>query len=94
MNEKILKHYIANIAAEIRRLRKQSKLTQVEFAKRAGVGLRFFRELEGGKTTVRADKLMRVLHFLGYHLDIKKNDPTIEQKIRDGLDEHSFNDHA
>jgi y4mF family transcriptional regulator len=74
MKEQTLKHYIVNIALQIRTLRKKSKLTQVEFAKRSGVGLRFIRELEGGKTTVRMDKLMQVLDFLGYHLELKKND--------------------
>lgn len=63
----------SNIAAQIKDLRKKSKLTQIEFAKRAGVGLRFLRELEQGKTTVRLDKLMQVLDFLGYHLELKKN---------------------
>lgn len=63
------------IAAQIRTLRKKNDLTQVEFAKRAGVGLRFLRELEQGKATVRMDKLMQVLEFLGYHLELKKNEP-------------------
>jgi len=74
MREETLKHYIGNITMQVRNLRKKNKLTQVEFAKRAGVGLRFIRELEGGKTTVRLDKLMQVLDFLGYHLELKKND--------------------
>ncbi|MCK5015060.1 MAG: helix-turn-helix transcriptional regulator [Candidatus Omnitrophica bacterium] len=76
MKEQALKHYIVNIALQIRNLRKKSKLTQVDFAKRAGVGLRFIRELEGGKTTVRMDKLMQVLDFLGYRLELRKNDAT------------------
>ena len=63
-----------NIAVQIKNLRKKIGLTQVEFAKRAGVGLRFLRELEQGKTTVRMDKLMQVLDFLGYHLDLIKNE--------------------
>ena len=79
MKEQTLKHYIVNIALQIRNLRKKSKLTQVDFAKRAGVGLRFIRELEGGKTTVRIDKLMQVLDFLGYHLELKKNEPQLTQ---------------
>ena len=65
------------MAAEIKDLRKKNGLTQVEFAKRAGVGLRFLRELEQGKTTVRMDKLMQVLDFFGYHLEPKRNDYTI-----------------
>ncbi len=65
------------IASQIKNLRKNIGLTQIEFAKRAGVGLRFLRELEQGKTTVRLDKLMQVLDFLGYHLELKKNGPPL-----------------
>ncbi len=54
-------------------LRKKSGLDQIEFAKRAGVGLRFVRELEQGKITVRLDKVSQVLDFLGYHLEVVRN---------------------
>lgn len=64
-----------NLGSQIKVLRKKIGLTQVEFAKRAGVGLRFLRELEQGKTTVRMDKLIQVLEFLGYHFEIIKNGP-------------------
>ncbi len=67
--------YIMDISLQIKNLRRKSGLTQVEFAKRAGVGLRFLRELERGKATVRMDKLMQVLAFLGYHLELKRNEP-------------------
>ena len=63
-----------NIASQIKVLRKKNGLTQIEFAKRAGVGLRFLRELEQGKATIRMDKLMQVLDFLGYHLELKRNE--------------------
>ncbi|MCK5492361.1 MAG: helix-turn-helix transcriptional regulator [Candidatus Omnitrophica bacterium] len=66
--------YILNISFQIKKLRKSSGLTQIEFAKRAGVGLRFLRELETGKMTVRMDKLMQVLDFLGYHLELKRTE--------------------
>lgn len=66
--------YMMNISLQIKNLRKKNGLTQVEFAKRAGVGLRFLRELERGKITVRIDKLMQVLDFLGYHLELKRNE--------------------
>lgn len=62
------------INEQIKQLRKQSGLTQVEFAKRAGLGLRFIRELEQGKSTVRLDKLNQVLEFFGYHLEVKRNE--------------------
>ncbi len=67
--------YMKNVIFRIKKLRKESRLTQVEFAKRVGVGLRFLRELERGKITVRVDKLMQVLEFLGYHIELKKNEP-------------------
>ncbi len=73
MEQKNLHQNIKEISLQIKHLRKKNGLTQVEFAARAGVGLRFFRELEQGKVTIRIDKLMQVLEFLGYHLEIKKN---------------------
>lgn len=80
MKEDVLKEHILNIVSQIKNLRKKNSLTQIEFAKRAGVGLRFLRELEQGKTTVRMDKLMQVLDFLGYHLELKKNEPQLTTK--------------
>ena len=64
-----------NLDKQIKELRKKTGLTQMEFSKRSGVGLRFLRELEQGKTTVRLDKVNKVLEFLGYHLELKKNEP-------------------
>ncbi len=63
-----------SINIQIRNLRKKLDLTQIDFAKRAGVGLRFLRELERGKTTVRLDKLNQVLDFLGVHLELMRNE--------------------
>ncbi len=78
-----------NISLQIRNLRKKNGLTQIEFAKRAGVGLRFLRELEHGKVTVRMDKLMQVLDFLGYHIELKRNEPqyTTKNKKTDNIRE-------
>ena len=45
------------IAAFIKENRKAAGLTQEEFAMRSGLGLRFVRELEQGKETVRMDKV-------------------------------------
>ena len=41
--------------------RKLAGLTQEEFAIRSGLGLRFVRELEQGKETVRMDKVNQAL---------------------------------
>ncbi len=57
-----------NISEFIKNKRKQAKLTQNELAKKAGVGLRFVRELEQGKTTVRLDKVNQVLKLFGAEL--------------------------
>ncbi len=45
------------IAEFIKENRKRAGLTQQEFALRSGLGLRFVRELEQGKETVRMDKV-------------------------------------
>ena len=62
------------INKQVKNLRRKLGLTQIDFAKRAGVGLRFLRELEGGKTTVRLDKLNQVLDFLGVHIELMRNE--------------------
>lgn len=43
-------------------------LTQPELAEKAGVGLRFVRELEQGKATLRLDKVNQVLQLFGYQV--------------------------
>lgn len=68
-----------NLNEHIKELRKKAGLTQVEFAKRAGVGLRFVRELEQGKSTVRLDKLNQVLEFFGHHLEAKRDEKNIKE---------------
>lgn len=45
------------IAEFIKENRRAVGLTQEEFAVRSGLGLRFIRELEQGKETVRMDKV-------------------------------------
>ena len=53
------------IAVYIRQQRKAAGLTQEEFALRSGLGLRFVRELEQGKETVRMDKVNQALAMFG-----------------------------
>jgi len=43
-------------------------LKQDELAAKAGVGLRFIRDLEQGKRTLRLDKVNQVLKLFGYEL--------------------------
>ena len=59
------------LASEIARLRRAAGLTQPELAERSGVGLRFVRELEQGKATVRLDKVKQVLDLLGHELFVR-----------------------
>ncbi len=59
-----------NIVKFIKEKRKQLKLTQPELAERAGVGLRFVRELEQGKKTVQLDKVNLVLALFGSELGV------------------------
>ena len=49
----------------IKQERKRVGLTQEEFAIRSGLGLRFVRELERGKETVRLDKVNQALAMFG-----------------------------
>ena len=49
------------IAEFIKENRRAAGLTQEEFAARSGLGLRFIRELEQGKETVRMDKVNAAL---------------------------------
>lgn len=53
------------IAEFVKEKRKEAGLTQEEFAMRAGLGLRFVRELEQGKETVRMDKVNQALAMFG-----------------------------
>lgn len=53
------------IAEYIKTSRRAAGLTQEEFAARSGLGLRFVRELEQGKETVRMDKVNVALGMFG-----------------------------
>ena len=52
----------------VREKRKLLQLTQEELSFKAGVGLRFIRELERGKPTLQMDKVNQVLKLFGYEL--------------------------
>lgn len=49
------------IAEFVKEKRKEYGLTQIDLSMKSGVGLRFVRELESGKPTVRLDKVNQVL---------------------------------
>ena len=49
--------------------RKALGLTQRDLADRAGLGLRFIRELEQGKESLRLDKVNQVLALFGHRME-------------------------
>ena len=57
-----------NLSLFVKEKRKLLGLTQEELAFKAGVGLRFIRELERSKPTLRMDKVNQVLKLFGYKL--------------------------
>ena len=57
-----------NVASFVRIRRLKLGLTQEDVAERAGVGLRFVRDLEQHKRTLRADKVDQVLALFGHRL--------------------------
>ena len=67
---------LSGIATALKELRAKAGLTQEELARRSGVGLRFVREVEQGKPTVRVDKVNQVLALFGYHLEAVKDRET------------------
>ncbi|NVO10780.1 MAG: helix-turn-helix transcriptional regulator [Bacteroidales bacterium] len=61
-----------NLSAFVRFQRKKLGITQEELAAKAGVGIRFIRELEQGKATLQLDKVDQVLHLFGFQLTPNK----------------------
>jgi y4mF family transcriptional regulator len=56
------------LATFVKQKRKQISITQIELADKAGVGLRFVRDMEQGKTSLRMDKVNDVLKLFGAEL--------------------------
>ena len=56
------------LSATVKSLRKQYGLTQEELSLKSGVGLRFVRELEQGKATLRLDKVNQLLDLFNYEM--------------------------
>ncbi len=73
-----LKGYKMELKNFVKAKRKAVNLTQPELALKAGVGLRFLRELEQGKDSLRIDKVNQVLKLFGYQVgavpEIKENE--------------------
>ncbi|MGE5313655.1 MAG: helix-turn-helix transcriptional regulator [Acidobacteriota bacterium] len=58
----------SELSTFIKTKRKQLNMTQSDLAEKAGVGLRFVREMEQGKMTLRIDKVNQVLKLFGCEL--------------------------
>lgn len=66
---------VSKIGLLIKDTRKTQKLTQEQLAGICGVGVRFIRELEGGKESCHMGKALIVLSMLG--IEIKINGQSI-----------------
>ena len=58
----------SEISEFVKTQRKQFNLTQIELASKSGVGIRFVRDLEQGKRTLRLDKVNQILSLFGSRL--------------------------
>ncbi len=68
------------LAKYVKEMRKQFGLTQVDLSRKSGVGLRFVRELEQGKPTLRLDKVNQVLALFGAEMAPAKMERQIFEK--------------
>ena len=59
------------LSLQVKALRKQYGLTQEELSYKSGVGLRFIRDLEQGKNSLRMDKVNTVLAMFGKELGME-----------------------
>ena len=59
---------MTTVALYVKSKRKEFGLTQEDVSMKSGVGLRFVRELEQGKETLRMDKVNQVLCLFGAEL--------------------------
>lgn len=68
-----------NLSPIVKSLRKQYNLTQEDLSLKSGVGLRFVRDLEQGKESLRLDKVNQLLDFFNYEVTatIKSKDLTL-----------------
>ena len=69
-----MKENLNTLSQHLKLKRKQNNLTQPELALKAGVGLRFVRDLEQGKSTLRMDKVNDVLRLFGEELGVVEMD--------------------
>ena len=63
-----------HLSITVKMLRKQYNLTQEELSLKSGLGLRFVRDLEQGKETLRLDKVNQLLDFFNYEMVATQKD--------------------
>jgi HTH-type transcriptional regulator / antitoxin HipB len=68
---------VLDLGVVVQKHRRAAGMTQVEAARRAGVGPRFYGELENGKVTVRLENVLKVLAGLGLRLLVAQ--PSMEE---------------
>ncbi|HPH03999.1 MAG TPA: type II toxin-antitoxin system Y4mF family antitoxin [Spirochaetota bacterium] len=66
------------IAEYVRKHRQSTGLTQEEFAQKSGLGLRFVRDLEQGKESLRLDKVNQALAMFGAEAA-----PRVKERVHD-----------
>lgn len=65
---------MSNLSQFVKQRRKLLGLTQEDLSFKAGVGLRFVRELEQGKPSLQMDKVNQVLSLFGHELGPVKSE--------------------
>lgn len=68
----------SSLSKYVKLMRKQYNLTQIDLSEKSGVGLRFVRELEQGKQTLRLDKVNQILNLFGCEVGVVKIEKNIE----------------
>jgi len=61
-----------DIGSFVRKMRRESGLSQTQLAEKAGVGLNFVYQMEKNKPTVQLDCARLVLNALGFEISIAK----------------------
>ena len=68
---------MTELSRYVKEKRKEYGLTQVDLSQKSGVGLRFVRELEQGKETLRLDKVNQVLALFGAEMLPQRQESTL-----------------
>ncbi len=63
-----MKKSMQPLQAFLKEKRQKLRMTQQQLAVKSGVGLRFIRDMEQGKASLRMDKVNQVLLMFGYEL--------------------------